>query len=224
MESELARSGVHPLPYLESTYMKRLFLAVAIVSAFASNSWAQQRGRDGAVAGGAAGAIIGGIIGHQNDETPEGALIGGVVGAVAGGLMGNARDQQINRERYYQAQMYDQQQQIQQLSRPSMRMNDVIAMSQSGVSDNVIVNHIQTSGVERRLEVTEIIQMHQQGVSDTVISAMQRAPLAGARRFTPVQYRPVYQAPPTVITYEVLPAPQYYYPAPNCYHPHYHYR
>jgi outer membrane lipoprotein SlyB len=203
--------------------MKRLFLAVAIVSVLTSNSFAQQRSRDGAVAGGAAGAIIGGIIGHQNDETPEGALIGGVVGAVAGGLMGNARDQQINRERYYQAQLYDQQQQLRQLARPSMRMNDVIAMSQSGVSDNVIVNHIQTSGVERRLEVSEIIQMHQQGVSDHVISAMQRAPLAGTRQVAPVQYRPAFQAPPTIITYEVLPPPRYHYPAPIHYDPHYHY-
>ena len=33
---------------------------------------------------GAAGAIIGGIIGHQNGKTAEGAAIGGALGAIGG--------------------------------------------------------------------------------------------------------------------------------------------
>jgi uncharacterized protein YcfJ len=86
-------------------------VAVSLTLATISPSFAQQNTRDGAAVGGAAGAIIGGIIGHQNDETPEGAIIGGVVGAVAGGLAGRARDQQQARDRYYQNQMYQQQQQ-----------------------------------------------------------------------------------------------------------------
>ena len=51
--------------------------------------------------GGVAGAVIGGIIGHQNDETPEGALIGGAVGAITGGLIGRAQDNDLARQRAY---------------------------------------------------------------------------------------------------------------------------
>ena len=52
--------------------------------------------------GGLAGAVIGGIIGHQNDEVAEGALIGGAVGALAGGILGTEKDQQLRQQRYYQ--------------------------------------------------------------------------------------------------------------------------
>ncbi len=44
----------------------------------------------GAVIGGASGAGLGGIIGHQSGHGGQGAAIGGAVGAVAGGLIGNA--------------------------------------------------------------------------------------------------------------------------------------
>lgn len=42
----------------------------------------------GAVVGGAAGAGLGGIIGHQSGHGAEGAVIGGAVGAITGALVG----------------------------------------------------------------------------------------------------------------------------------------
>ena len=42
--------------------------------------------------GGAAGAGIGAIAGHQSGKAGEGALIGGAVGAGAGYLLGNEKD------------------------------------------------------------------------------------------------------------------------------------
>jgi len=42
----------------------------------------------GAVVGGAAGAGLGAIIGHQSGHTGEGALIGAGLGAVTGALVG----------------------------------------------------------------------------------------------------------------------------------------
>lgn len=206
--------------------MKYLIVGLILAGSWTGHLQAQQRARDGAVVGGTAGAILGGIIGHQNDETPEGAILGGVVGAVAGGLMGNARDQQIQRERYYQAQLYDQQQQLQQLQQRCVRMQDVISMTQSGLSDAVILNHIQTNGVDRRLEVSEIITLHRQGVSDAVITAMQSAPLATGSSSRLVQYSRPPQQPAVIVheTYEVLPPPPcYHYPMPRQSYFYYHY-
>ena len=50
----------------------------------------------GAVAGGAIGALAGAVIGHNSrgGDTAGGAILGGVAGAVAGGVIGNSVDQE----------------------------------------------------------------------------------------------------------------------------------
>ena len=146
-------------------------------SVFVPTAHAQQRTTQGAAVGGAAGAIIGGIIGHQNDEVPEGALIGGAVGAITGGLIGRSQDN-LARERYAQQQAYNQRVYVQQQAvvQPGITITDVVSMSRSGLSESLIISQINTKGVQRRLEVSEIITLHQQGVSDYVINAMQSAP------------------------------------------------
>jgi uncharacterized protein YcfJ len=54
---------------------------------------------NGALIGGAAGAGLGAIIGHNShDRAGEGALIGGAVGAIGGGLIGNEMDKKEARE------------------------------------------------------------------------------------------------------------------------------
>lgn len=146
---------------------------------------AQRYTRQGAVVGGATGAVIGGLIGKQTDKTTGGALIGGAVGALAGGVMGNKYDTDLARQRYaHQQSLYAQQQyytqhysQPQQVAQSGVSIADVISLSRSGVSDAVIISQVQSRGVQRRLEVSDIISLHQQGVSDSVISAMQNAPL-----------------------------------------------
>jgi hypothetical protein len=65
---------------------------------------------EGALIGGAAGAGLGAIIGHNShNRTAEGALIGGAVGAVGGGLLGNEIDkkERYERDRYAYEQGYD---------------------------------------------------------------------------------------------------------------------
>jgi hypothetical protein len=52
-------------------------------------------------------------------------------------------------------------------------MAEVINMSRSGVSETVIVAHIQTNGVATRPDVNDVILLSQEGVSDYVITAMQ---------------------------------------------------
>jgi len=171
--------------------------------------------------GGLAGAVIGGIIGHQNDEVAEGALIGGAVGAIAGGLVGTEKDRQVQRNRYYHQQAYRQNQhqawQRQQVAR-SVSINDVVSLSQSGVSDSVILNQIRANGVSDRVGTHEIIAMHNKGVSEPVITAMQIGPsplrttttLARAPRETIV----VEKTRPVIVREEVRVVPRPVYVPP----------
>ncbi len=149
--------------------------------------------RNGAMLGGVTGAVIGGVVGHQRDDTLEGALIGGAVGAIAGGVLGNQRDH-ADRKRYgyysygqpvYVAQpTYIEQRtyvpvqstpiQPRTVTRRPVSVSEIVSMTQSGVSDSVIVSHIQANGVASRPDVNEVIWMNQQGVSDYVITAMQQ--------------------------------------------------
>ena len=177
---------------------RKLFASLAFIL-IVQPAYAQNGTRNGAVLGGVGGAVIGGIIGHQNDETPEGALIGGAVGAVAGGLLGNAREKQLERDRYYQQQRWNQQQQWnhqQQCNNystyrnvpgrtagtraPGVTTGDVLTMTRSGVGESVIINHIYSTGIQRRIDTNEIIMLHQQGVTENVINAMQQAPIRSA--------------------------------------------
>lgn len=205
----------------------RLTLALAIVALASNTGVAQSRTQNGATVGGVTGAVIGGIIGHQNDEVPEGALIGGAVGAIAGGLLGRAQDNDLARQRYHQHQIYQQQQQRiyaqqQAVVDSGISMTDVINMSRSGVSESLILSQMQSRGVQRRLEVNEIIALHQQGVSDTIIGAMQAAPLASQRSVAVqpsviveqhsdviVRERPVIYRSPVIVEERYHPYPVY---------------
>jgi len=134
---------------------------------------AQINTRRGATVGGIAGAVAGAAIGDHHGETGAGAAIGGIVGAFAGGLLGNAEDKQHFLRRQQQSQLRQQQQVDYQ--RTAVSTADVVAMTQSGLSENVIINQIRQRGVQVRPQVADIIALHQQGVGETVITAMQQA-------------------------------------------------
>ena len=110
-----------------------IFFALAVTTA-----QAQTNTQRGAISGGAAGAIIGGIVGNQNNETAEGALLGGAIGALTGSLLGSDRDRQIQQEYYFQ-----QQQAV--AYRNGLSMSDAIALTANGVGSEVIINQIQIS-------------------------------------------------------------------------------
>lgn len=190
------------------------------------SAFAQVNTQRGSVLGGLAGAAAGVAIGEHNDEPLAGALIGGAVGLVTGATLGNARDRQIAENRAYQYRAYQQQQlqQQQQMAR-SVTPLDVITMARRGVTDAVMINHIQTNGVRQELQIADVITMHENGVSEQVISAMQRAQVGSASRPAPNVATPVYQpaAPPTIVEQYVAP-PRYYY-APPPWHggPRHHY-
>lgn len=155
-----------------------LVLTASIFIANGSDAIGQTNQQRGATFGGLAGAIAGGLIGDHNDEAGAGAAIGGVVGAVAGGILGNAADKEAaiaqQRADYYNAQrqQYAAQQQA-AVRQSAVTIQDVITMSRSGLSEQVIINQVRQRGYLGKLTVSDIIALHQQGVSENVITTLQ---------------------------------------------------
>jgi len=223
-----------------------LFLSVVTLLSSVELTSAQTNSQRDAVLGGVAGAIIGGIAGHQNDETPEGIAIGGVAGAIAGHVLGQSKDRNIQEQQYYQQQAiqaahHRQQQQAIELQK-AVSINDAIALSNSGVSPQLIINQIHANGVQQEIGVSEVITLHQNGVSELVINEMQQSFLGGsativskpASYIEPAPYiePTVYVEPAPVVVARPVPVPvptvviKSSRPAPHVYRSHrgYHHR
>jgi len=147
----------------------------------------------GALLGGGAGAIIGSHGGHA----AEGALIGAALGAAGGAVAGDAIDDAEARNRAVIES---------RLGRPvptgAVTVDDVVAMTRSGVPEEVIVSHIESRGMAQAVGTNEIIYMQNQGVRPRVLSAAQRIPV-------PVVVRP---PPPRAV---IVEDPWY---RPPCWH------
>ncbi len=98
-------------------------------------------------------------------------------------------------------------------------ITDVVAMSRSGLDDQVIINLIRQNGMASSLSTAELISLRQHGISNTVIATMQSAapPVQSA---APTEVIRVYETPrpPVVIQSYVVPRPYvvtrpYYYPS-----------
>jgi len=189
--------------------MRWLCLIAVASSGFVSSAHAQYNTERGAVIGGLGGALAGAAIGKHNGETAGGALIGGAAGLLGGALIGSSVDAEQSRQRYYQQQY--QQQVIAQNSQ-AVTISEVLSMTKSGVSDAVIVNHINQQGVQQRLEVSDVILLHREGVSEPVLTALQRARVGGTT---------VYAAPARVYSQPVIVHDYHYVPAYPVYAPHY---
>ena len=199
--------------------MKARWLILSLLAATCLPSFAPaQQTERGAAIGGIGGALAGAAIGKHNGETAAGALIGGAVGLVTGAAIGSSADERNRREAIQNQQMY--------LYSRAASSSDIIAMSQNGVGEEVIINHIRENGVQRRPDVGEVISLHRQGVSERVISAMQAAP-EGGRAVAPPPTA-VYRAAPTPVIveeYHYVRPSYWHYPPPGYYHRshHHHY-
>jgi hypothetical protein len=116
----------------------------------------------GLLAGGGLGALAGGAIGAAKGHVREGALIGAAAGATIGGVTGAAADH----HEYRQAVRAD-------AEHRAMGLQDVVALTKSGMSDQIIINQINTSGTIYHLSGAEIQWLHDNGVRDPVIETMQ---------------------------------------------------
>jgi hypothetical protein len=76
---------------------------------------------------------------------------------------------------------------------------DVIAMTQAGLSDDVIATHIRANGMAQPLAANDLINLRNLGVRDSVINVMQQTPPRTAQSNQPLAMYPA--------TYPVAPAP-----------------
>jgi uncharacterized protein YcfJ len=125
----------------------------------------------GAALGGAGGAGLGAIIGHQFGATGAGALIGGLAGTATGALAGNAKDEADEKQAYARQAAYEQSERARQAR--AMTNRDVADMVANGITDKVVVSTMQDRGGNFDLSPQGIIALQKSGVSDTVIQSMQ---------------------------------------------------
>ncbi len=141
--------------------MNRIFIFLILLGSL--NFGCQSHTGTGVLAGGALGAGIGGIAGGG-----KGALIGGAAGVIAGGLVGAALDEQ-NRK------IMDQRspRTVERMERGQpLTVDDVIQLSEGGISDDTIMDYIRSTGTRYNLTQTQIRRMQNTGVTSRVINYM----------------------------------------------------
>jgi hypothetical protein len=180
-------------------------LSILLATGCASPYYADR----GAGLGALGGAGVGAIAGAQSGHPLAGAAIGAGVGAITGGVIGSGMDEiEAKNRAAISAQMG------RQIQPGGVGINDVLAMTKSGVDEELIVNHVRANGVAHPLQSGELIALQQEGVSKRVIATMQSAPMPGAVPVGAVQPVPV--APVPMVAYPYPPPPVYwgYYRGP----------
>lgn len=202
------------------SWLLSISLALAVTASASAQSPSYTK--RGTILGGLLGAGAGAAIGDGHDKAGAGALIGAAVGAVGGAAMGNSIDNNNARaaqQNYYQGVNEGR---VQQLNANGITPQDVVAMSQSGLGDDVIATQIRSSGLQRSVSMNDLIFMRRSGVSDYVIQSMQLAGGPQTVAAAPRQYAPV-AAPATQVIVEervYRPYPSYYVVPPPYYRPY----
>lgn len=138
------------------------YVVFATLTFFILSSCASNTGT-GVLAGGALGAGVGGIAGGG-----KGALIGGAAGVIAGGLIGAALDEQDRKVMERSSPRT-----VDRMDRGEpLTINDVIKLSQGGVSDDTIIRYMQDTGSSYTLSQAQIRRLQDAGVSQRVINYM----------------------------------------------------
>lgn len=184
-----------------------------------------QTSEKGTLVGAAAGGALGSAIGKKSGNP----ITGAVLGAIGGGLVGNAVGESVDQRRAYQQQQYYQQNAYQQptYQQPAYQavnrgvsLDQVVSLTRSGLSDEVIISHIEANGFNQTLTANDLIILKNNGVTDRVIGALQRPVRAAAPAVSPTIVQP-----PVRVVEEVHVVPSWYH-RPPVYHygPHHHHR
>jgi len=141
--------------------MNEIFKGMMVLVLAASVAGCENMGgntKKGAGLGALAGAAAGGIIGHQGGHGWEGALIGGASGAVLGGAIGNESDKRQ-----------------QELNKEHITIIEIAEMGQKGIPDEVIISEIDRTHSEYTLTSETIAYLKDNKISDKVINRMMAA-------------------------------------------------
>lgn len=117
----------------------------------------------GILAGCTLGATIGGISGGSG-----GALIGSAAVVLAGGLIGAALDEQDKR-----VMQQSSPRTVDRMERGEpLTINDIIKLSQGGISDDTIINYVHDKKTVYNLTQAQVRRLQDAGVSQRVINYM----------------------------------------------------
>lgn len=117
----------------------------------------------GVIAGATLGTSAGGLVGGGS-----GALIGGAIAVITGGLIGAALDEQDRKVVEKTSPRT-----VERMERQEpLTLNDVIKLSQSGVSDDAIIHYMNQTHSLYELSQAQIRRMRDSGVSQRVIHYM----------------------------------------------------
>lgn len=138
--------------------MKHSVLILSIlVASCASNTGT------GVLSGGVIGGTIGGVFGGG-----RGALIGSATGIIVGGLIGAALDTQDRKVMQRKSPRT-----VDRMDRGEpLTINDVIKLSQGGVSDEQIASYMRETSSYYHLSQAQIRRLHDSGVSQKIINQM----------------------------------------------------
>jgi hypothetical protein len=168
-----------------------VLLALSLVITALGCQSAGPNTRAGTAIGGLSGAALGAIAGANEGKSLEGAAIGATAGGLIGGALGNQVDRDIARDDAIRQADYEQ------AAARAVTVDSVSEMVASGLSDQVIAEHIRANGVLQPLTAQDLMVLKQRGVSDTVINAMQQSPMTVASpRVVPGRPYPVYVEEP----------------------------
>lgn len=127
---------------------------------------------NGAAIGASLGTLTGAIVGHQSGQGAEGALIGAAAGALGGGLVGNAKDEQERADSWQSYASHVEQANIAHAR--AMSAQDLVEMTQTtGLDEQIIIQAIQTRGLNFEADKDNLVYLANNNVSPTVIRAVQ---------------------------------------------------
>src|SRR5690606_18892589 len=133
------------------------YLALVVLSACTMNTGT------GMIGGGVFGAGVGAIGGGG-----RGALIGSAAGVIAGGLIGASLDEQDRK-----VMEKNSTRNVDRMDRgEQLTINDVIKLSQGGVSDDMILRYLKQTESFYQLSQTQVRRLQEAGVSQRVINEM----------------------------------------------------
>jgi uncharacterized protein YcfJ len=150
-------------------------LSIAVLSAGVGGC--ETKAGTGALVGGAAGAGIGAIVGHNSHgRTGSGALIGGAVGALGGALIGNEMDKKDREEarppRTVEREVVVRRTTVYESRTIAVTKEDVIDWTRRGDPDALIIDRVERSPGVFRLSSRDENYLRDNGVSEGVIRAM----------------------------------------------------
>lgn len=184
------------------------YMALLLAAGCASPYYADRDALVGGVGGAGIGALAGSAMGHPL----VGAALGAGVGTLAGAAIGTEKDEAEARNRAAIAA---------QMGRPlplgAATVDQVIAMTRSGVNEDLVINYVQRSGMALALQPNDLILLRQQGVSDRVVAVMQATPMIAPP--VPPGYAPAAYVPPPPVVYDPYYRPPAYYYRPAPYYP-----